>query len=352
MKKISVLCIDPGYSLIEALDLFNKGNYPGHCLYGINHLDKEIIYTQLQPKKTKSGRIRNEIYAVRDYFKLKPDVIYLTFSDYGILLSILRKIGLVKCPVIGLMHGYLEKTGYENERKKTMKKLFVNCMRKIEVWAMDKPIFISEYGYRDCCKKQSKYKHKIVFHPLQPEITEIQREEINYDLVSIGKTMREYETLEKVVEQENIKTVVVGSDIRDKDKIHVVNNRISYRESLAFYQKSRIILVPVKESGGGIYGLSSILDALAVKKPVLCSRTMGLGIDVEGLNLGRTYEIGDCQSFKRAYLSIEKNYNKIISNIEHFTEMFNIYFFSNRLSKEIRDVVTNEYDAKKCSDSG
>ena len=43
MKK--VLCVDLGYSLARAKTLYDDKDYPGHLLYGVNHLGEYGIET-------------------------------------------------------------------------------------------------------------------------------------------------------------------------------------------------------------------------------------------------------------------------------------------------------------------
>ena len=101
------------------------------------------------------------------------------------------------------------------------------------------------------------------------------------------------------------------------------------------YEKNSIIAIPVSETGGGVFGLSSILDALSMCKPILASNTQGLGLDINKLELGHTYDIGSSKSFFEAVKYIETNYGEIVHNIEEFTKNYNINSFSKTVANEL-----------------
>lgn len=339
--KRKVLCIDPGYSLKKALEMFESKNFPGHLLYGVNHLNESKLEIVLQPIG-EGGRLANEIKAVRDYFFAKPDTVYLTFSDYGILLMILRKCRIIRSGIVALFHGYHEKCLEDENIKKKIKKVFVNIMRDIELSCVDEAVFISKYAYEEYLKKAKHIvEEKVAYISLQPEMicgyppTAFANK---YYLVSAGKTQREWEPLIEFAhtnKQFHITIICNNIEGLTEENLTIINEFTSFNKTLEFYYKASVIIVPVKESGGGVYGLSSLLDALAVRKPVLVSKTIGLGIDVDKLNIGRTYECNNYNSFFNALKGIFDEYDAIVDSINNFVKKYNIYLFGDEISKKL-----------------
>ena len=89
-----------------------------------------------------------------------------------------------------------------------------------------------------------------------------------------------------------------------------------------------------------------MLDALAVGKPIICSKTKGLGIDVATLGIGETYTIGDAQSLIDAYTKIDSNYSVYVSRIQEYTKTFNMKAFTKSLNIEFDKVLNGQYKQK------
>lgn len=346
MKKTTILCIDPGYSLLAAIGKFASGDFPGHCLYGVNHLENNRRTIILQPIK-KGGRIKNEFKAISDCIKLNPDIVYMTFSDYGILLPVLSKLHIIKAPVIALFHGYHEKVIKKDGFKEKIKKIIRNWIRDLDLRCVDHAIFISKYSYLAYLQHKPVQKN-VIYIPLQPEMV---REKGNipsdkYRLLSIGKTKREYNPMiECAKKDDRISATIISNTVTEDNnlriKLTVIQRFISFSSILPYYDEAAIVVVPVEETGGGVYGLSSILDALAVRKPLLVSRTTGLGLDVDQLKIGRTYECGNSVSFHESLEEIVISYDEILNNIDNLVKQYNIESFAAELGKCI-DTVCSE----------
>lgn len=333
MKKI--LCIDPGYSLIEAKKLFEEGNYPGHCLYGVNHLSK-AIEVELEPNHGICGRIKAEFIHLYNYYKSKPDGVYLTFCDYGLFILILRKLRIIKKPIFVLFHGYIEDGSLRCRWKEKIKIKVVNQIRKLELAASDYPIFISKYAYDNAPSVRKQY------ISLMPEVVELpeEKEDRHHDcVISVGKTLRDYRTIyhaAKLHSDLNVKIVTnTYAENNDLANIDVIDRITPYKDVLDMYKNSLAICIPVQETGGGVYGLSSILDALAVGKPIIASKTIGLGLDIDELKIGCTYECGNAESFYEAYIYVRANYDEIKDNIRSLVEKYNAGEFGYEISKLI-----------------
>jgi glycosyltransferase involved in cell wall biosynthesis len=67
-----------------------------------------------------------------------------------------------------------------------------------------------------------------------------------------------------------------------------------------------VIAIPLKPVHR-VAGLTSLIDALALGKPVLCSRNSGLDIDIEAIGCGLWIEPGDPSSWSQAITRLLEN---------------------------------------------
>lgn len=68
-------------------------------------------------------------------------------------------------------------------------------------------------------------------------------------------------------------------------------------------------------------------------KPIITSKTIGLEIDVDKLQIGRTYQCGNSKSFYEAYQYVRDHHLEMENNIEKFARTFNARAFGNKISE-------------------
>ena len=193
-------------------------------LYGVNHITDQLDII-LEPQTQEPGRIKAEFLHVKNYFKIRPDVVYITFSNYGILLLLLRKIHIVQALVVALFHEYQENLLFSHGIIDKVKRYVMNWFRRVELSAADYPIFISKYGFEHARSARKQYV------PLMPELLDdekqARKDENNPYIIAVGKTKRNYEPLFYAAEQHHdLKLKIITNHIdgaHDLENVHIID---------------------------------------------------------------------------------------------------------------------------------
>lgn len=290
-----VFVIDPGYSMQSAYERWRQGDFPGHALYGIQYFKKnnmEIVFQKVGTKvneKNVQGRVQAELNTVIEFMKLKKNIgaVYIPLINYANLLCILKCCKIIKKPMVGLIHT----TNYTKKTK--------HIMYTILFKALDRIIFINKGTFEKFTEDFPQFRNKAELVELMPENFDkmlLKNEFIkSNDFCSIGKTCRDFVTLEKAAKENNMSGVIIGQD----KSTEIGNENIScqlncsYLEAKEIYKKSKFNVVTLEERNG-IFGLTSILDSFTNLIPLIVTKTKfmtlpiekeGFGIEVEPYNI-------------------------------------------------------------------
>lgn len=127
-----------------------------------------------------------------------------------------------------------------------------------------------------------------------------------YDFVSAGKSGRDHSCMIAAANTIDGKTLIisaVNNMYYDPLRVTVLSGNDSHRNSTSYddtytaYAKSRFIVIPIAQrtpkTANNLSGLTTFVDAVVMKKPVLISDNTNMGIDVEALGIGVVYKAGD-----------------------------------------------------------
>lgn len=331
MKKIFV--INPGYDLQVSLEEWKQGKFPGHILYGVNEFEKhgyEAIYPNdsVRYENGRHNRIKFEMNIIRQLMSRRREyeLIYIPYLNLGISACLLKKIGVLNKPIVGLVHGI-------DFSKKKQYSMYFDALTRI--------IIISEPLYQEFCKEFPGYVNKAQCVPLMPEIKEWDhKEECGYDFASIGKTNRDYSVLLDAIAKTDYKCVMVGTkELADanNEQLEVVDRFVDYGECLGYYRDSYVNVVTMKECGG-IFGLTSILDSFTVGKPIIVTKTKYLSVPVEEWGIGIEVPEKDVDALVRAMDKLRKDqvfYNTCRENLRRIAQTYNMDTFARRVCENI-----------------
>ena len=101
-------------------------------------------------------------------------------------------------------------------------------------------------------------------------------------ILAIGQEQRDYKTLVNAIEGTGIKLVIVASspwsqfnlEIMERPNVSLVSN-IPYTELRDLYNGAGMLLVPLFENNYGA-GLNTMLEAMAMAKPLIITKTIGI----------------------------------------------------------------------------
>lgn len=331
---MNVFCVDIGYSLKKDLEKWenNHMSYAGHILYGVNHMRENGIMPIFELGE--HGYIYGKWYECLDEFikafslfikHREIDAIYIPHAYYSKWIVVLHKMRVIKAPVIVCLHNKNNLRGFLS--------------------ACDKIVTINPYLYACLQEDYPERKNDIQFIPLAPEQIGVNKEDMKpeVDVISIGNTKRDFELLVKAMTGLPY-TCKIISDKFEKmelpENVEVVHGQLSYEDCLKEYAKAKVIALPLsKDVEEGVFGLTSLVDALTVGKPVIVSKTKGIGIKIQELGCG--IEVDGAMEMARAIqklLENEEYREKIESRIAEVKLDFNMQKSSRKLCEIIKQM--------------
>ena len=312
MKKILLI---NSYSFDKIYQEWKDNISPGHYLFGKIDLDKlddfkvDILPFEKYPILNKIGKLIKINFLDQQirvlFVARKYDIIYAIFPlDNTRLLTLLKYLGLFKKPIVVLGHQNLYNppaVGKKHRFKKTLllqyekivflsKELLYKTKADLELpqeiadlkftnlsWGAEKAFYVG----RDSSPKS---------------------EDCNF-VICTGTTDRDFEMIIEVFRSINFPleiycTPTTRPNITDlPPHITINSNFIPYSDLAERYRKARIILIPIKKetiNSGRTLGLTVLLDALAVGKPVVMTQNKfvdinpgdkGFGISIHSHNI-------------------------------------------------------------------
>lgn len=314
-----VFCIDLGYSLKARCREWEADvtAYPGQALYGINHFKEFDVCPVFEWCEHKD--FFGKWYAVLDEliklismvrYRKEYQLIYIPHAHYSRWLLLLKKLKLIKKPIVVCMHN-----------KNNLWGLIRVCDYVITINPNLEKKLLGQYEGL-----------KIKYIPLLAERKSGRSFEgkIRYDIISIGNTYRDYQVLLEAMEGLTYNCLIVTSQGCKgvPPNVTVINDKLSYERCLELYMQAKVIALPVApEAEQGVFGLTSLVDALYVEKPVIVTRTTGIGIPIDQNHLGIEVEAGSPVSMRQAIcrlLGDDVQRDMISHNIKEFNRINNM----------------------------
>lgn len=163
---------------------------------------------------------------------------------------------------------------------------------------------------------------------------------IVYDFVSAGKSGRDHHCMIAAANKIDGKTLIISAvnDAHyDPSKITVLSGNDSQRNSTSYddtynaYARSRFIVIPIAprtpKSANCLSGLTTFVDAVVMKKPVLISDSTNMGVDVEALGIGVVYKAGDSDDMRAKMQQLmawsDDEYQAACRNMDEYSKTHN-----------------------------
>jgi len=307
---LRVLCFGPGYSLIDAFAAWEREHYPGHLLYGVTELHKYQITCLFPPKKKQNKRISNtrikhlirsipeQLWALKHTSRY--DAIYATSVNEVLLLLYLKRFGLFRKSILGLLHSFPDPSKISLPNK---------LCRLVYIQGLDGIGCLSPLTFSNLIKCDSSLRERAEVILLGPEIVQrnASKKEKNY-VVSAGKTHRDFDTLCKAMKGLPCNLILACPEeqlpVSLPDNVQYVGEHIPFATLNNLYAECLAIVVPVRMSSDKVIGLSSLADALGAGKPVIVAKTPGIGYEIDEWGCGITYRPGDVPALSDAIYTV------------------------------------------------
>lgn len=367
MRKVPRILMVNDYSLEKSFDNWKKGLTPSQQLWGkveldrINQFEVILLPHEKYPILNKIGnffKIQHLDQQIRVLFILKEiDIIYAPFAAATTkLLLILKLFGFIKVPIVAVIHYPLLGSNSQNK--------LVKYFGRNLVGGFNRMVFISHKIKEENIKTfslKSDEKENRFFHMDWGAETSFYKESIEVPssgdekyAISVGQTDRDFDTLIEAFKSIDFNLRIYSklgfvSKVKNiPPNVQIFTSGVTYKELLDIYKNSRMILICFKMTQQSTLGLTSLLDALAMGKPVVITENEYLDLNVEDAKIGFTVAEEDvdgwifkiklllsnnqmCLEFSENALKIQKekyNMDDFGVNINH---VFNDYFTRNNL---------------------
>jgi hypothetical protein len=323
MAKVLVL---NNYPLDQVWAEVKAGQKPDHHLYGLNYFkqmgyeielapfDASIKGEQFRGFMAKAplviplGDMEQQRYCLTNFNKY--DLVWAPCQTQTAFLSYLRACGLFKTPIVSLAHHPILSGRLANVRRPFVKLMlqgtdsFPSLSSRISrnindlagqvrsktlSWGPDAQYYISR---ADVCK-------------------------LGEGIICAGRTNRDFTTFGWAASKTKIPSQIICLDYYVEpsfasfaQNVSVVvrpyRDHMKYPELLNLYAQSRAIAIPLF-AADILGGLTSLMDALAMGKPILMTRNPYIDIDIEKEGIGIWIEPGDINAWSQAIEYISQN---------------------------------------------
>ena len=297
------------YSFEEVWGEVKRQEKPNHHLYGINYFHRRGYEVEIIPFK--SSRLLQSINSLVSKIRLpmpvgdldqqwsilqflnKADLIYSPCQTQTHVLSYLRVLGLLKVPVVCLAHHPLN-----GGRVAWLREPFINW------WIEGTDAFPSlSRKVADTINEISHQQGKSYPLPWGPDADFYAfTSPVGQGVVAAGRTGRDFETFGRAASQTSIPVHIICLHSVSKSFQHFGNNvrvtiepdrdYMKYPELVEIYANSRALAIPLLP-GENLCGLTSLMDALGMGKPVIMTRNPFIDLDIEAEGIGKWVEPGD-----------------------------------------------------------
>ncbi|MFC4871359.1 glycosyltransferase family 4 protein [Negadavirga shengliensis] len=356
------------YSFEKIHDNWKKGINPSHYLMGKVELEKkgDFIIDIHQHQKfswlNKLGRvfkIQLLDQQVRALFKLrKYDILYLPYPFANSrLITLLKWAKLIRIPIVILVH---QNSLYGLKEDSLFKKISLKRMAQFDAFAFFSKALMErlkgEFGW-----SEEEYKRKF-FHihwgpdsEFYKKIKPAAPEGEKPFAVCAGTMDRDYNMLFDAFRDLNYDlkvfctptTIPQYTDI--PSNISIDTSWVPYTQLLEAYKRASFIIIPLYESiknKGHTYGLTVLLDAIAVGKPVIMTYHPYIDIDIERENIGVWVRKNDVEGWKvklKELIAMEEEREQMGTNAKNLhLNKVNIDRFADEMEKIFKSVLARE----------
>lgn len=296
---------------------WGEGRFPGHFLYGAFNLRRhgiEVIFHRHTPFSSRLKVMFHtawHILSCRERF----DAVYATHYQGLEIIIFLRAIGLFRRPIVLWYH----------QPMPTRRTLARRLARRFFIAGIDRIIFFSEKIKADSMASPYAIPERMSVGHWGAELEFYDRlmradgTSGRHGVISTGKEMRDVPTLIEGAMASGVETTIClpsnfgypdrgvtrESLARDYGQQPVGNVRVCYVHGLIPFELARRVngaacVAVCTYATNYTAGLTTLVEALALGLPVVCSRNEQMPFDVEAEGCGIAVDYGDADGWARA----------------------------------------------------
>lgn len=360
------------FDLPRIYEEWQREGHSAHHLWGATELPRYGVEVEL-PVYEKFGflkQLSRRVKLLGDldqqirifWNKDRYDVIYSAHHITTAFLAFLRLVRLLDKPIVAIAHRSFKKT------------LFSQLFTSLFVRGNDRIICLSEATKQHFIQAFGIPEEKL---DVLPWCIDIQYEKLrdenivptssaNPYILSSGRTARDYETLLKAFGQIDCSLKVLGCspDAAEQDARAVLNKVSQLPSNISFVDRfiptpeaidtimnAYAVAIPLKVYGDApcsAFGITSLLEAMAMAKPVVVTRNRYLGIDVEKEQIGLFVEPGDAEGWRNAITFLLENPDLAREMGQRgrklVKEKYSLEYFTRRIASHLHSVADQQAD--------
>lgn len=303
--KKRVLLIN-NYPMDHAEELYQKQEYPAHHLWGANELRAQGFDVDILPfeiwKSLKESRYGDLDQTLRSALRAhRYDVIYAACLGTSRWLAKARKLGLLYTPVVCV--AYTTRTA------------------RAFLQGHDKVICLSEHIENALAGSQKAKSSQLCNARWGPDLDYFDKikNEVGASqdyIISAGKTRRDYRTLVAAA-NDGAFNLFLSTNQRALQDVGPLPPNVTVRDSWVDSRsiveelcRATAVAIPVDKNQGeatDLLGYTSLLDALALGKPVVMTRNPLFDIDIEAIGCGFWVDHQDVDGWRKALNVLAQN---------------------------------------------
>ncbi len=309
----------------SAYKRYKKGDIPAQFVYGISQLEKmgyEI--------KVGEGKLITDLIA---FFLFKPNLFFMPFTKRKtIAFYALSKLFLFKTKFAGWLH--LDIFNQPNGRiKKIIHSIFLPIL-KVYLRNIDRLFFLSEKTRMEMIANYHFSEEKCHFIPWGGDknfYSPFSKEECTGNIISTGRENRDLPCVFKSIDNSDVIIDIYTSDRSLPDTYKNKNEEIKinkgfwpYKELLEKVSSTKCMIIPLKkEKIDYCVGLSSLIEAISLGRPVIATYNPYWYIDIEKEGIGYFIYENTPDEWNVALEKIEQDHNMVSSMSQRAKYIFN-----------------------------
>lgn len=281
---------------------WKEGTFPSHFLYGALQLSDYGIDVVWHHQRHTYKRLRDMFVATWKVLTCRKhyDVLYATHTLGIEPIILLRALRLYRRPIIAWHHQPIVKA--KNPLREALARLFYR--------GIDHMIFFSEKLMQDSLlsKKADPSRMSMVHWGADLDYYDnLQNDGLHpIQFISTGKELRDFETLLKAFQETGLPLTLYAEKKRkayfealhpsENIELHYGDRPIPHEIALKVAQ-SRCVCICCQKSNYTV-GLTTVVEALALGLPILCTHNPQMPIDIEAEGCGFWIEAKDVEGWK------------------------------------------------------
>ncbi|MBO4549972.1 MAG: glycosyltransferase [Bacteroidaceae bacterium] len=325
---------------------WKQGTFPSHFLYGALQLEDYGINVVWHHQKHTYKRLRDMLVATWKVLSCRKsyDVLYATHSLGIEPVILLRALRLYRHPIVVWHHQPVVKA--KNPLREAFARLFYR--------GIDHMIFFSEKLIQDSLlsKKADPKRMSMVHWGADLDYYDSLKPDGKHSssFISTGKELRDFETLIQAFHETELPLTLFVEKKRQayfenllagKQNIEVhYGNRPIPHEIAQYVAQSKCVCICCQESNYTV-GLTTVVEALALGLPILCTRNPQMPMDIEAEGCGFWIEPKDVEGWKEKLMYIANHPEEAKAMGKRSRALAEQYYNVEQCGKEVATILKN-----------